>query len=62
MLQFQQIIYLVVVILIGLKFIASSIPLIALGGVGVGVGFIFASLVFSISRFPVNDLIDLLIR
>ena len=40
------------IILLGFRYLASSIPLISLTGVAVGVGIIFASLVFSISRNP----------
>ena len=39
-------------ILLGFRYPASSIPSISLAGVAVGVGIIFASLVFSISRNP----------
>jgi F0F1-type ATP synthase membrane subunit c/vacuolar-type H+-ATPase subunit K len=39
-------------ILIGFRYLASSIPLISLAGVAIGVGFIFAFLLFSISRNP----------
>ena len=39
-------------ILMGLRYLASSIPLIALAGVAIGVGIIFAFLVLSISRNP----------
>jgi len=39
-------------ILLGFRYLASSIPSISPAGVAVGVGIIFASLVFSISRNP----------
>lgn len=39
-------------ILIGFKYLASSIPIIAFTGVAIGVGLIFALLLFSISRNP----------
>lgn len=39
-------------ILLGFRYPASSIPSISPAGVAVGVGIIFASLVFSISRNP----------
>ncbi len=39
-------------ILIGFRYLASSIPLISLAGVAIGVGLIFAFLLFSISRNP----------
>ena len=47
-------------ILLGFRYSASSIPLISLAGVAIGVGIIFASLVFSISRNPVIS--NILIR
>jgi len=40
-------------ILLGFRYLASSIPLISLAGVGVGVGLIFSFLLLSISRNPV---------
>jgi len=40
-------------ILLGFRYLASSIPLISLAGVGIGVGIIFAFLLLSISRNPV---------
>jgi F0F1-type ATP synthase membrane subunit c/vacuolar-type H+-ATPase subunit K len=49
-------------LLLSFKFVASSIPLISLAGVAIGVGLIFASLVLSISRNPIHDILDLLIR
>ena len=39
-------------ILMGFRYLASSIPIICLTGVAIGVGLIFAFLVFSISRNP----------
>ena len=42
-----------VIILLGLRYLASSIPLISLVGVAMGVGIIFAFLVFSICRNPI---------
>ena len=36
----------------GFRYLASSIPIICLTGVAIGVGLIFAFLVFSISRNP----------
>ena len=47
-------------ILMGLRYLASSIPLIALAGVAIGVGIIFAFLVLSISRNPTT--ISIIIR
>jgi F0F1-type ATP synthase membrane subunit c/vacuolar-type H+-ATPase subunit K len=49
-------------LLLGFKFVASSIPLISLAGVAIGVGLIFACLVLSICRNPVNEILDQLIR
>lgn len=43
---------LIKVILMGFRYLASSIPIISLAGVAIGVGLIFAFLVFSISRNP----------
>jgi F0F1-type ATP synthase membrane subunit c/vacuolar-type H+-ATPase subunit K len=40
------------IILLGFRYLASSIPIICLTGVAIGVGLIFAFLVFSISRNP----------
>ena len=40
------------IILMGFRYLASSIPIICLTGVAIGVGLIFAFLVFSISRNP----------
>jgi len=47
------------IVLLGLRYLASSIPLISLVGVAIGVGIIFAFLVFSICRNPsiINNLI-----
>ena len=47
------------IILMGFRYLASSIPIICLTGVAIGVGLIFAFLVFSISRNPsiTNNLI-----
>jgi F-type H+-transporting ATPase subunit c len=42
-----------VMILLGFRYLASSIPLVSLAGVGVGVGLIFSFLLLSISRNPV---------
>ena len=39
-------------ILMGLRYLASSIPLIALAGVAIGVGIIFAFLVLSLENNP----------
>ena len=39
-------------ILMGFRYLASSIPLISLAGVAIGVGSIFAFLVYSLSRNP----------
>jgi F0F1-type ATP synthase membrane subunit c/vacuolar-type H+-ATPase subunit K len=39
-------------VLLGFRYLAASIPLISLAGVAVGVGLIFALLIFSISRNP----------
>ena len=36
----------------GFRYLASSIPIICLTGVAIGVGLVFAFLVFSISRNP----------
>jgi hypothetical protein len=46
-------------VLLGFRYLAASIPLISLAGVAVGVGLIFALLIFSISRNPLlsNNLI-----
>ena len=51
-----------IMLLLGFKFVASSIPLISLAGVAIGVGLIFACLVLSICRNPVNNILDQLIR
>lgn len=47
-------------ILMGFKYLASSIPLIILGGVAIGVGLTFSFLIAAISRNP--SLSDSLIR
>lgn len=39
-------------VLLGFRYLAASIPLISLAGVAVGVGLIFALLIFSIARNP----------
>lgn len=39
-------------ILLGFRYLASSVPLISLAGVAIGVGAIFAFLIISISRNP----------
>lgn len=39
-------------ILMGFRYLASSIPIVCLTGVAIGVGLIFAFLVFSVSRNP----------
>ena len=39
-------------VLLGFKYLASSIPLIVLTGVAIGVGMLFAFLIISISRNP----------
>ena len=39
-------------VLMGFRYLASSIPLICLTGVAIGVGVLFAFLVLSISRNP----------
>jgi len=46
-------------ILLGFKYLASSIPLLSFAGVAVGVGMNFAFLLFAISRNPIisNSLI-----
>ena len=46
-------------ILIGFRYLASSVPIICLTGVAIGVGVIFSSLILGISRNPstVNTLI-----
>lgn len=46
-------------VLLGFRYLAASIPLISLAGVAIGVGLIFALLIFSISRNPLlsNNLI-----
>jgi len=41
------------IILLGLRYLASSIPLISLAGVAIGVGIISAFLVFSTCRNPI---------
>ena len=40
-------------VLLGFRYLASSIPLISLAGVAIGVGLIFSILIFAISRNPV---------
>ena len=40
------------IILLGFKYLASSIPICAFIGVAIGVGFIFGMLIFGISRNP----------
>jgi F0F1-type ATP synthase membrane subunit c/vacuolar-type H+-ATPase subunit K len=47
-------------ILIGFRYLASSIPLLALIGVAIGVGLIFSFLLFSLSRNP--SISNILIR
>ncbi len=47
-------------ILIGFRYLASSIPLSALIGVAIGVGLIFSFLLFSLSRNP--SISNILIR
>ena len=46
-------------ILLGFRYLASSIPLIVFAGVGVGVGLIFAMLLNSMARNPLisNNLV-----
>jgi F0F1-type ATP synthase membrane subunit c/vacuolar-type H+-ATPase subunit K len=41
------------IILLGFRYLASSIPLISLAGVAIGVGLIFSILIFAICRNPV---------
>lgn len=43
----------IIIILLGLRYLASSIPLISLAGVAIGVGIISAFLVFSTCRNPI---------
>ena len=43
---------LLLIVLLGFKYLASSIPLICLTGVAIGVGMLFAFLIISISRNP----------
>ena len=45
--------YLPYIILLGFRYLASSIPSISLAGVAIGVGLIFSILIFSICRNPV---------
>jgi len=56
---FYVIIDFINMVLLGFRYLAASIPLISLAGVAVGVGLIFALLIFSISRNPLlsNNLI-----
>jgi F0F1-type ATP synthase membrane subunit c/vacuolar-type H+-ATPase subunit K len=39
-------------ILLGFRYLASSIPIICFAGVAFGVGLVFASLILSLSRNP----------
>lgn len=41
------------IILLGFRYLASSIPIISLAGVAIGVGLIFSILIFSICRNPI---------
>jgi F-type H+-transporting ATPase subunit c len=47
-------------ILLGFRYLASSIPIISLAGVAIGVGLIFSGLIFAICRNPVIS--NILIR
>ena len=51
---------LVLIILLGFRYLASSIPLVSLAGVAIGVGLILSLLIFSISRNPI--IANILIR
>ena len=42
-----------VIILLGFRYLSSSIPLISLAGVAIGVGLIFSILIFAICRNPI---------
>ena len=44
--------FIIIIILLGLRYCASSIPLFSFVGVGVGVGIIFGFLLLGISRNP----------
>ena len=48
------------IILLGFRYLASSIPIISLAGVAIGVGSIFSGLIFAICRNPVIS--NILIR
>jgi F0F1-type ATP synthase membrane subunit c/vacuolar-type H+-ATPase subunit K len=41
-----------IMILLGFRYLASSIPIICFAGVAFGVGLVFASLILSLSRNP----------
>lgn len=47
-------------ILLGLRYLSASIPLISLVGVSIGVGLVFAFLIYSIARNPLVS--EILIR
>ena len=44
---------LVSIILLGFRYLASSIPIISFAGVAIGVGLVFSLLIFSICRNPI---------
>ena len=48
------------IILLGLRYLSASIPLISLVGVSIGVGLVFAFLIYSVARNPL--LSEILIR
>ena len=55
----QQALFFALIILLGFRYLASSIPLIVFAGVGVGVGLIFSMLLNSMARNPLisNNLV-----
>jgi len=48
------------IIVLAFRYLASSLPLLALVGVGIGVGLIFAMLVIGLAKNPLNA--NLIIR
>ena len=54
--------FFVIGVLLGLKYLAASIPVIALAGVAVGIGLIFGLLILSLSRNSIGAINDILIR
>ena len=55
----QQALFFALIILLGFRYLASSIPLIVFAGVGVGVGLIFSMSLNSMARNPLisNNLV-----